>query len=124
MFSFTGSTADPDNMMSQIEGIEGDEEEEKEAQKSNKSHSEQSEKILAQVREQFKKKEAQYKQQIARLNTKISSANEMVREKQSELSFAYNSTMNEYGHLETSQREQVMKKDLQIKLLKDRIGLL
>ena len=79
---------------------------------------------MAQVREQFRKKEAQYKSQIARLTQKISTASEMAREKQSELSFAYNSTMNEYGHLETSQRESVMKKDLQIKLLKDRIGLL
>ena len=102
MFSFSGSTVDPNNMMSQIEVLDVDEEEGKEAHRSDKSHSEQSEKILAQVREQFKKKEAQYKQQIARLNSKISSANEMAREKQTELSFAYNTTMNEYGHLETS----------------------
>ena len=34
------------------------------------------------------------------------------------------STQNEYVHLEKSQREQIMKKDLQIKLLKDRISQL
>ena len=79
---------------------------------------------MAQVREQFKKKEISFKSQISRLSQKISQLNEKSREKQAELSFAYASTQNEYVHLARGDREQVMKKDLQIKLLKDRIALL
>ena len=40
------------------------------------------------------------------------------------MSFAFATTHSEYAHLEKSQREQIMKKDLQIKLLKDRISQL
>lgn len=52
------------------------------------------------MREQFRKKEVQFKQRIQLLTTKINNANENVREKTTELSFAIASTQNEYGHLE------------------------
>ena len=91
---------------------------------SDQAPSETSEQLLAQLREQFKKKEATYKHRIQQLSAKINKANESCREKATELSSAYANTMSEYAHLETAQREQLMKKDLQIKLLKDRISLL
>ena len=76
------------------------------------------------MREQFRKKEIGFKNRIKQLNQSIALANENCREKATELSFAYATSHNEYAHLEKSQREKVMKKDLQIKLLKDRIGQL
>ena len=94
------------------------------APESDHEKSEASEKLLAQMREQFRKKEIAFKHRIKQLNKNIASANESCREKATELSFAYATTHNEYAHLEKSQREQIMKKDLQIKLLKDRIGQL
>lgn len=48
---------------------------------SDKAGSEASEKLLAQVREQFKKKEVVYKQKISRLTEKIGIASEKAREK-------------------------------------------
>ena len=72
---------------------------------SEKATSETSEQMLAQMREQFRKKEVQFKQRIQLLTTKINNANENVREKTTELSFAIASTQNEYGHLEQPVRE-------------------
>ena len=74
------------------------------------------------MREAFRKKEIGFKNRIKSLTKSISSANDNCREKATELSFAFATTHNEYAHLEKSHREQIMKKDLQIKLLKDRIG--
>lgn len=61
--------------------------------------SETSEQLIAQMREQFKKKEAKFTFLISQLNQKISGANEVNREKaqQYNLAFANNS---EYGHLQ------------------------
>ena len=89
-----------------------------------KEQSESSEVLLAQLREQFRKKEIGFKSRIKQLTKSIGTANDKSRQMQTELSFALATTHNEYAHLEKSQREQVMKKDLQIKLLKDRINQL
>jgi len=64
------------------------------------------------MKAEFKTKEITFKQKISQLNLTITSANESCRERAQELSFAFASTNNEYAHLEKSQREQVMKKDL------------
>ena len=77
-----------------------------------KEQSESSEVLLAQLREQFRKKEIGFKNRIKQLTKSIGTANDKSRQMQTELSFALATTHNEYGHLEKSQREQVMKKDL------------
>lgn len=88
------------------------------------AQSEESHENLAVMREQFKAKESQYKLKIAQLAQKIFAANNVAKEKAAELSFAVASNQNEYRHLQRPEREQIVKKDLQIKLLQDRIAAL
>ena len=112
MFNFAGLSSEKLEMKNYPDYTAAAEEDESKPQDSDKAASETSEQQLAQLREQFKRREVQYKKQIQQLTGQISSANENCREKATELSFAYASTQNEYGHLETSVREQIMKKDL------------
>ena len=98
--------------------------EEEELKNSDQNRSEASDRLLAKMREDFKKKEIGWRKKIQQLSQTISQANDHSREVANDLSFAVAVTHTEYAHLETSQREGVLKKDLQIKLLKDRIQLL
>ena len=69
---------------------------------SDPAESETSEQLLAQMREQFRKKEIGFKNRIKTLNKNISTANDSCRELANELSFAHASSHNEYVHLEKS----------------------
>ena len=62
-----------------------------------------------------------FKARIKQLNQQISSANETNRGKAHEYNMACANNI-EYAHMSQAEREQLMKKDLQIKLLKDRIS--
>ena len=78
---------------------------------------------ILQLRLDFEQKEFKYKQKIEKLRSEISKANDQLKESSTELSFAFaNQEKNDYAHLEQSEREQVLRRDLQIKLLKDRIA--
>lgn len=81
IFNFAGLSKANAEMGDYPEFEENEQDPEEQKQESDKAASEASEKLLAQMRDAFRKKEVVYKTRIASLTQKISSANESCREK-------------------------------------------
>ena len=73
------------------------------------------------MKAEFADKEKAYKKEIDELKQKINESKVEAKQHGNELSFAFAMSQNEYPYLEDAQRVEVIKKDAQLKLLKERI---